>query len=95
MKKEYPDCLPLVKIPGYEIQDISSFDAQFIAASRDMVPELARRLKEAREALWSIQSLCHSWVIAEETINCKHTYGDILKLVAKTLNQLEAMPEDK
>jgi hypothetical protein len=36
-----------------------------------------KRAEGLVEALNKIESLTHSWVIAQETIDCKHTYEEI------------------
>lgn len=38
-------------------------------------------LKQVKEGLSNIRSLTNSWVIAEQTINCKHTYREIERKV--------------
>lgn len=44
-----------------------------------------------KEALERIPALTHSWIIAEQTMYCKHTYGEIRAEAKKALKQIEEL----
>lgn len=37
-------------------------------------------IEKLKEALERIEARTYSWVIAQETVNCKHTYGEIREI---------------
>ncbi len=55
--------------------------------TREDISWLIRTVKKFDYALNRIPVLTHSWVIAEQTINCRHTYAEIREVVRKALEK--------
>lgn len=56
-----------------------------IAGQEVMLKELQTENARLKAALERIVALTHSWVIAEETVNCRHTYDQIRKEAREAL----------
>jgi hypothetical protein len=57
--------------------DREQVQGEYLRSLQNQLAEAQEQIREYREALKKITSLTNSWVVAEQTINCKHTYGDI------------------
>lgn len=56
-----------------------------------LITAMADENERLRETIKSVTSLTMSWVIATETINCRHTYNDIRILTQKALTTPTAL----
>lgn len=59
--------------------------SETIERFKAVIDEMRTQDALIKEDLRRVKTLTYSWVIAQETIDCKHTYGEINKIVSKYL----------
>lgn len=56
---------------------------------KNHILQLIKACRVMREALEKIEPLTHSWVSAEQTINCKHTYQELREISKQALAEAD------